>query len=148
MWQQEKKDSVIVNLALSLALATTPLVANLFVLAPAQAQSTSDVTTFPLPQTVEDGTKVRIDGSTSLVMINQSLKDTFEKQFSGTQVEVGVNGADAALKALLEGKIDIAAIARDLTPAEKAQGLEKVLLHREKIAIIVGANNPFQGSQN
>jgi phosphate transport system substrate-binding protein len=148
MWQQEKKDGVIVNLLLSLALATSGVVANLFVLAPTQAESKSDFTTFPLPQTLEDGIKVRIDGSASLVMINQSLKDTFENQFSGTQIEVGVNSADAdaALKALLEGKIDIAAIARDLTPAEKARGLEQVHLHREKIAIIVGANNPFQGS--
>ena len=148
MWQQEKKDGVIVNLVLSLALATSGVVANLFVLAPTQAELKSDFTTFPLPQTVEDGIKVRIDGSASLVMINQSLKDTFENQFSGTQIEVGVNSADAdaALKTLLEGKIDIAAIARDLTPAEKARGLEQVHLHREKIAIIVGANNPFPGS--
>ncbi|MGM3304792.1 substrate-binding domain-containing protein [Anabaena sp. WFMT] len=146
MWQEEKKDSVIIRLALSLALATTPLTANLLVSAPVLAESAPDVTTFPQPQTVENGTKVRIDGSINLGMINQSLKDNFEKQFSGTQVELGVNGTDAALKALLDGKIDIAAIARGLTPEEKLQGLEQVRLRREKIAIIVGANNPFQGS--
>ncbi|AFZ56986.1 DUF4912 domain-containing protein [Anabaena cylindrica FACHB-243] len=146
MWQEEKKDSVIIRLALSLALATTPLTANLLVSAPVSAESAPDVTTFPQPQTVENGTIVRIDGSINLAMINQSLKDNFEKQFSGTQVELGVNGTDAALKALLDGKIDIAAIARGLTPEEKLQGLEQVRLRREKIAIIVGANNPFQGS--
>ena len=148
MWQQEKKDGVIVNLVLSVALATSGVVANLFVLAPTQAESKSDFTIFPLPQTVEDGIKVQIDSSASLVMIKQSLKDTFENQFSGTQIQMGVNSADpdAAFKALLEGKVDIAAIARDLTPAEKARGLEQVHLHREKIAIIVGANNTFQGS--
>jgi phosphate transport system substrate-binding protein len=148
MWQQEKKDGVIVNLVLSVALATSGVVANLFVLAPTQAESKSDFTIFPLPQTVEDGIKVQIDSSASLVMIKQSLKDTFENQFSGTQIQMGVNSADpdAAFKALLEGKVDIAAIARDLTPTEKARGLEQVHLHREKIAIIVGANNTFQGS--
>ncbi|MBD2293595.1 substrate-binding domain-containing protein [Anabaena sphaerica FACHB-251] len=146
MWKQEKNDGVIVHLALSLALATTPLAANLLVSVPVLAELKSEVFTFPPPQTVERGTKVRIDGSMSLVMINQSLKDSFEKQFAGTQVEIGVNGTDAALKALLDGEIDIAAIARVLTPEEKSQGLEQVRLGREKIAIIVGANNPFQGS--
>ncbi|MFM5981811.1 MAG: substrate-binding domain-containing protein [Sphaerospermopsis kisseleviana] len=145
MWKQEKNDSIVLHLALSLALATTPLAANVLGSLPVLAESTTDVSTFPLPQTVENATRVRIDGSMSLVMINQSLKDSFEKQFSGTEVEIRVNGTDAALKALLDGEIDIAAIARGLTPAEKAQGLEQISLYREKIAIIVGANNPFQG---
>ncbi len=145
MWKQEKNDSIVLHLALSLALATTPLAANVLGSLPVLAESTTDVSTFPLPQIVENGTRVRIDGSMSLVMINQSLKDSFEKQFSGTEVEIRVNGTDAALKALLDGEIDIAAIARGLTPAEKAQGLEQISLYREKIAIIVGANNPFQG---
>ncbi len=146
----KKKDSVIVNLLLSLALATSGVVANLFILAATQPESKFDVTIFPLPQIVEDRTKVQIDGSRSLLMINQSLKDTFENQLSGTQIEVGVNGADAdtAFKPLLEDKIDIAAITGDLTPAEKAQGLEQVHLHREKIAIILCVNNFFQGSLN
>ncbi|MEA5577288.1 substrate-binding domain-containing protein [Anabaena sp. UHCC 0451] len=146
MWKQEKNDSVIVHLALSLALATTSLAANFLASVPVLAESTPNVLTFPLPQTVESGTKVRLDGSMSLIMINQSLKDNFEKQFSGTQVEIGVNGTDAAITALLDGKIDIAAIARQLTPAEKSQGLEQIRLHREKIAIIVGINNSFPGN--
>jgi phosphate transport system substrate-binding protein len=148
MQQQKKKDSVILSLGLSLALATTPVVANLFVSVPILAESTSasDHPSFPPPQTVESGTKIRIDGSVNLATINQSLKDKFEQKFSGTQVEVGVNGTDTALKALLDGKIDIAAIARGLTPEEKAQGLEQVRLRREKIAIIVGVNNPFSGN--
>jgi phosphate transport system substrate-binding protein len=145
MWQQEKKDSFIVNLALSLTLATVPMVANILISRPVLAESTTDVATFPLPQTVENGTTVRIDGSSSLVMINQNLKDDFEKMFSGTKVEVSVNGTEAALQGLLDGKIDIAAIARKLTPAEQAQGLEQLNLRREKIAIVVGANNPFKG---
>ncbi|WP_166507458.1 DUF4912 domain-containing protein [Nostoc sp. 106C] len=110
------------------------------------AQSATDAPSFPLPKTLENGTTVRIDGSSSLSAINQNLKQSFEKQFSGTKVEVAANGTDAALKALLEGKIDIAALGRGLTPQEQAQGLEQVRLHREKIAIIVGADNPFQGS--
>jgi phosphate transport system substrate-binding protein len=146
MWQQQKKDSAIVNLALSLALATTPMAVNLVVSAPVLAQSATETPAFPLPQTVENGATVRVDGSSSLALINQNLKQGFEQQFAGTKVEVANNGTDTALKALIEGNVDIVALGRGLTPEEKAQGLEQVRLHREKIAIIVGEENPFNGS--
>ncbi len=146
MWQQEKKDTSIVRLVLWVALATTPMAASLVVSAPMLAQSTPETPSFALPKTVQNGSTLRIDGSSTLGAINQSLKQSFEKQFVGTKVEVAANGTDTALKDLLDGKIDIVAMGRGLTPAEKAQGLEQVRLHREKIAIIVGADNPFKGS--
>jgi phosphate transport system substrate-binding protein len=146
MWQQEKKDSSIINLALLLAFATTPMAVALFMSMPVLAKSTTYTSFFPLPQTVEKGTIIRVDGSSDLMKINQSLKEDFEQQFYGTKIDIGVNGNEAALKALQDGKIDVAAITRKLTPEEKSQGLEQVILYREKIAIIVGVNNPFQGS--
>ncbi|BAY29490.1 hypothetical protein NIES2107_13330 [Nostoc carneum NIES-2107] len=146
MWQQEKKDSAIVRLALLLAIGTTPMAATLLVPTPIQAQSATDAPAFPVPKTLENGTTVRIDGSSSLSVINQNLKQSFEKQYSGSKVEVAANGTDAALKAVLEGKIDVAALGRGLTPQEQAKGLAQVRLYREKIAIIVGAENPFKGS--
>lgn len=146
MWQQEKKDSAIVRLALLLAIGTTPMAATLLVPTPIQAQSATDAPAFPMPKTLENGTTVRIDGSSSLSVINQNLKQSFEQQYSGSKVEVAANGTDAALKAVLEGKIDVAALGRGLTPQEQAKGLAQVRLYREKIAIIVGAENPFKGS--
>ncbi|MEH2263866.1 DUF4912 domain-containing protein [Nostoc sp.] len=146
MWQQEKKDTSIIRLVLWISLATTPMAASLLVLQPILAQSKPGSPAFTLPQTVQNGTTVRIDGSSSLGAINQSLKDSFEKQFPGTKVEVAANSTDTALKELLDGKIDIVAMGRGLTPAEKTQGLEQVRLRREKIAIVVGAENPFKGS--
>ncbi|MHC5723257.1 MAG: substrate-binding domain-containing protein [Nostoc sp.] len=146
MWQQEKKDTSIIRLVLWVALATTPMAATLVVSAPMLAKSKPEAPSFALPQTVQNGTTVRIDGSNSLAAINQRLKESFEKQFSGTKVEIAANGTGTALKNLLDGKIDIAAIGRGLTPAEKAQGLEQVRLRREKIAIVVGADNPFKQS--
>jgi phosphate transport system substrate-binding protein len=145
MWQKEKKDSSIVSLALVLALTSPAVTLSLFNCVQA-AQGATEDPSFPLPQTVENGTTVRIDGSSSMTPINQSLKESFEKQFSGTKVELAANGTDSALLALQDGKIDIATIARDLTPEEKAQGLEQVRVRREKIAIAVGASNPFKGS--
>ncbi|AUT01971.1 phosphate ABC transporter substrate-binding protein [Nostoc sp. CENA543] len=146
MWQQEKKDSGIVRLALLLALTTSPVATNLLVSASVLAQSGTETPSFPAPQTVASGTTLRIGDSSGFAAFNQNLQQSFQQQFAGTKVEVSANGTEAALKALLDGQIDIAAIGRGLTPQEKAQGLEQVRLHREKIAIIVGADNPFQGS--
>ncbi|MBD2664899.1 hypothetical protein B6N60_01032 [Richelia sinica FACHB-800] len=145
MWQQEKKESAIASLALWLALATSPITANLLVVEPTLAQS-KEAANFPLPASVENGTIVKLEGSASWAAINQSLKENFEKEFSKAKVDVGVNNTADALKAVLDGKIDIAAIARPLTAEEKAQGLEQIRIKREKIAIIVGTNNPFKDS--
>jgi phosphate transport system substrate-binding protein len=145
MWQQQKKDSVIINLALLMSITTSPMVANFLISAPVQAESQTYTPAYSLPQTVENGTIVKIDGSANFVTLNQTLKESFEKQFSGTQVEVAINGNEEALKAILDGKVDLASLGRRLTPEEKAQGLQQILVRREKIAIIVSNNNPFQG---
>ncbi|WP_228048950.1 DUF4912 domain-containing protein [Nodularia sp. LEGE 06071] len=146
MWQQEKKDSAIVSLALLLSFATTPMAVPLFVPTPVLAQSATDADSFPLPETVEDGTTVRIDGSMSLAAINQSLKQRFEQEFSGTSVEVAANGTNEAISALLDERVDLVAIARGLTPEEQTQGLAQEQFYQENIAIIVSTDNPFQGS--
>lgn len=145
MWQQQKKDSVIINLALLMSMTTSPMVASFLISAPVQAESQTHTPAFSLPRTVENGTIVKIDGSANFLTLNQTLKNSFEKQFSGTQVEVAINGNEEALKAILDGKVDLAALGRGLTPEEKAQGLQQILVRREKIAIIVSNHNPFQG---
>jgi ABC-type phosphate transport system substrate-binding protein len=81
-----------------------------------------------------------------MAVINATLKQRFEQQYAGTTVELASNGTDAALKSLLAGEVDLAAVGRPLSEAEKAQGLVEVPISREKIAIIVGPNNPFNGS--
>ncbi len=146
MWQKENKDNSIFNLALLFALATIPTAGTLTILQSALAQSATHV---PLPSvltTVPTGTAVRIDGSRSMAAINQTLKQRFEKQSSGTTVDVAASGTDTALKALQDGTIDLAAISRELTPEEKAKGFEQILLRRDKIAIVVSKENPFKGS--
>jgi ABC-type phosphate transport system substrate-binding protein len=110
------------------------------------AQSPVVAPSFPLPTAVAPGTTVKIDGSSSLEVTNQNLKQLFETQFPGTTVQLNVQGTDAALKAVLEGQIDVAAIGRALTPEEQAQGLVASPIRREKIAIIIGPDNPFTGN--
>ncbi|MTJ48714.1 substrate-binding domain-containing protein [Dolichospermum sp. UHCC 0259] len=143
MWQQQQKDSVIIKLALLMAIATSPMVANFLIPLPIQAESKSKTPDFPLPKTVENGTVVKVDGSPNVLLVNQRLKENFETQFSGTKVEIEANGNEDAVKAVLDGKADVASLGRKLTPEEKAQGLKQVLVRREKIAIVVGMNNPF-----
>ncbi len=146
MWYKHNNKNPIVNLALLLALASTPVMTNLFKSDYVLAQSRSGTPSFPLPTAVPNGTKIRMDASRSMIWANEALKEGFEKKYSGTTVEITNNGTDEALQALQEGKIDIAAIARRLTPKEEKQGLAEQLLRREKIAIIVGKDNPFKGN--
>ena len=142
----EKKDnSMIMALLAAIVAASQPLTIP-FVADPGLAQTGANSPTVPLPTAIPAGTTVRIDGSSSMATANQALKQRFETQFPGTRVTLGYDGTPAALQAVLDGKTDIAAIGRTLTSSEKAQGLVAVPLSREKIAIVVGPNNPFNGS--
>ena len=111
----------------------------------AQASNrTAPSSTFTPPTTVANGTIVRIDGSTSMVQINQSLKRGFETQFSGTTVKTQAGGTDKGIQAVQAGTADIAAISRPLTSQEQSQGLAAVPVTKDAIAIVVGEKNPFR----
>ncbi len=100
--------------------------------------------TFPFPASVPPGTTVRIDGSTSMVTINQNLKRGFERLFPGSSVLTTANGTDRGIQALTTNSADIAAISRPLTSAEQNQGLVAVPIARDQIAIVVGKDNPYR----
>ncbi|MBD1858790.1 DUF4912 domain-containing protein [Leptolyngbya sp. FACHB-1624] len=102
-------------------------------------------TSFPFPSSVPSGTTIQIDGSSSMVTINQALKQRFEQQFSGSTINLNYSGTPAGLQALRDGKIDLAAIGRPLTASERQEGLVPVALERGKIAIITSPDNPFKG---
>lgn len=98
---------------------------------------------FPAPQSVPNGTTVRIDGSTSMVTINQNLKRGFESKFPGTNIVTGARGSSNGIQALINGTVDIAAVSRPLNQQEQSQGLVAVPIANDAIAIIVGSNNSF-----
>ena len=100
-------------------------------------------TLFPLPTLVPGGVVVRIDGSTSMVRINQSLKNSFEGEFPGTIVATQASGSSKGIQALLEGKVDLAASSRSLKPQEESQGLVAVPVATDAIAIVIGIANPL-----
>ena len=141
-----KENASVMGLAVLLALviAPAPLAISLSAAA-ALAQTSNPNVTFPLPESAPSGMKIRINGSSSMVFINQALAQRFENQFPATETVSNYTETKAALQALLEDQIDLAAISRLLTAAEKAQGLVSVPLTRHKIAMIVGVDNPFKG---
>ncbi|MDF5716610.1 MAG: DUF4912 domain-containing protein [Rhizonema sp. NSF051] len=107
----------------------------------AQSQTPSPI---PLPTSLPSGTTVKVDGSSSMKVINEALSKQFEQKYAGTKVDLASNGTDKALAAIQRGDINIAAVGRPLTNQEKAKGLVATPVSREKIAIIVGSDNPFQ----
>ena len=110
------------------------------------AQQTATESSFPLLDKLPQGSTVKISGSENVEKISNSLKDKFEATYPGSAVEVNSTTSDAALTAVKNNNVDLAAISRPLTDTEKAQGLKTVTLNREKIAIIVGADNPYNGN--
>ncbi len=107
----------------------------------AQSQSPSPI---PLPESLPNGTTVKVDGSSSMRVINEALRKRFEQKYPGTKVDLASGGTDGALAALQRGDINLAAVGRPLTTQEKDQGLVFIPISREKIAIIVGSDNPLK----
>ncbi|MGK7933531.1 MAG: phosphate ABC transporter substrate-binding protein [Microcystaceae cyanobacterium] len=111
---------------------------------PPSVQPVPNSSNFSLPSQVAAGTTVNINGSTSMVLINEALKNGFTSRFSGTVVNTNAQGTDKGILALLTGKIDIAATSRPLSPEEKSQGLAAVPISPDVIAIVTGKDNPFR----
>ena len=102
--------------------------------------------TFELPDSVPSGMTLRVQSSPNMGTTAQELQKQFEAAYDGTDVDVEVTSSDDAITALLDGDIDLAAIGRPLTDQEMERGLTPVSLEREKIAIIIGPDNPFNGN--
>jgi phosphate transport system substrate-binding protein len=100
---------------------------------------------FEPPKTVPAGTILKIGGATSLAQINQALKVGFEKKFPGVSAIPQASSSSQGLTDLAAGSIDITGISRELTAAEKSQGLVSVpIVSQDKIAIVVGINNALR----
>jgi len=99
---------------------------------------------FPPQQSVPAGTTITIDGSTSMVLINQALKAAFLQAYPGTVVNTSATGSDNGIQALLGGSVTLAALSRPLTAEEQQRGLVAVPVAQDRIAIVVGIDNPFR----
>jgi phosphate transport system substrate-binding protein len=107
--------------------------------------SPQEVVSFAPPTSIPSGTTIRINGSTSMVQINQALKAALTGKFPSVKVLTNAQGSDKGLEEVAKGAIDIAAVSRPLTEAERGQGLASSPIVRDAIAIVVGVKNPFAG---
>jgi phosphate transport system substrate-binding protein len=107
-------------------------------------QSAEITSAFEIPAALPGGTTIKIGGATSMVQINRALKTAFEKKFSGVQAVTVASSSDKGLIDLAAGNIDIAGISRELTEAEKSQGLVAVTVAKDKIAIVIGNDNALR----
>ncbi|MBE9101235.1 DUF4912 domain-containing protein [Vacuolonema iberomarrocanum] len=135
------------SLALSVAIAAPLTLVTTLTAEPLRLLAqTSEPSPVPTPFSVPEGSRVRVDGSESLEVVNEELQQRYEGSFEGAEVTLATNGTPAALQALRDGEIDIATIGRTITNPEAAEGFQAIALSREKIAIIVGSDNPFNGN--
>jgi hypothetical protein len=79
---------------------------------------------------------IALSDQTRLGPYSVLLKDAFEASRAAQTLQL--NESETAL--------DLVAMGRSLTPEEKNQGLQQQLVTREKIALIIDADNPFQGT--
>lgn len=104
----------------------------------------NDTPAINFPTNVASGTTVNVNGSTSMVQINQAIKKGFETEFPGTAIATNAQGTEVGIELLQDGKIDVAAISRPLTEQEKATGINAVPIAKDALAIVVGVDNPFR----
>jgi phosphate transport system substrate-binding protein len=108
-------------------------------------QNSATKVAFDVPTALPSGTILKIGGATSLAQIDQSLKIGFEQKFPGVQAQFKTSSSSQGVTDLASGSIDISGISRELTAAEKAQGLVSVpIVTEDKIAIVVGIENALR----
>jgi ABC-type phosphate transport system substrate-binding protein len=139
-----RKTASAIAIAALFACAIPPKSAASLLMAPVIAQTAPS---FSVPDSVAKGTKLTVASSSdNMNAISKTLGQGFEKQYSGKVDITTASDANKAIEEVLNGNVDLAAISRPLSEAEKKKGLIEVPARREKIAIIVGKDNPFAQS--
>ncbi|NEQ43320.1 MAG: tetratricopeptide repeat protein [Leptolyngbya sp. SIOISBB] len=117
--------------------------------APTSPETTAGDATAPVFKAPADGlaagASLTIEGSSSMSTITRSLVQAFEQKYPNASVTVVEQPSEIALQNLQAGKAELVAIGRTLTDEQKAAGFIPVSVSREKIAVIIGADNPFTG---
>jgi phosphate transport system substrate-binding protein len=103
----------------------------------------SRVTTSPeskLPTLIE----VRVGGSTSMARMTRYLSERASSYSTNMSISYFQKGSDEGMKELRNGKVDVAALSRELTDSEKQEGLIAVYIAEDPIAVVVGKYNPIE----
>ncbi len=90
--------------------------------------------------TQQNNKKIRIAGSTTLSSITNVWKELFEEENPNIEIEYEGIGSNIGIKLLLDNKIDIASISRELTKEEKKY-TNNIEVGRDALAIVVNKQN-------
>lgn len=115
---------------------------------PSQASPASSISPQVLQElqsALNNGT-LRLAGPDSTSGYTKDILQNMQAGFPSTKVDTIESPHAAAINDVQQGKVDLAALGRNLTDAEKQQGLRAYILPRRKVAIIVGKDNSFTGS--
>lgn len=113
--------------------------------ASALAEEALEAPVFPIPDQLPANATLTLDGASSMVLVNQGFQQRMLERFPDLTIQLNTSDANTALENLRRGEADVVALGRRLTEEERAQGLVEVPISREKIALIVGPQNPFSG---
>jgi len=98
------------------------------------SQSTaSGKSRFIMPVLVPQGISVTINGSAELNQINRALRKSFHQQYPGTIITTYDDGATVGIDLLYAREIDLAALDRPLSQAEKAAGLMEIGIYQSQL---------------
>ncbi len=102
-------------------------------------------TSLPDPQVLT------IDGSVTLVALIKQFQLAYSQVNPALPTTYGVpdgkpNGSNQGIQNLLKGDVVMAVSSRPISGSELQAGLQAIPFGRDAIAVVVGINNPFQGS--
>jgi phosphate transport system substrate-binding protein len=83
------------------------------------------------------------------VLVNPNIPITYGFDINGQPndgEDVRPTGSSSGLKNLIDGKVLMVATSRPLKPDEAKAGIKVIPIARDAIAVVVGKDNPFQGS--
>ena len=86
---------------------------------------------------------IRIEGSTSMEAMINSLAEDYEKENPNAEIEVKATDSSRGLTAAISGSCDLAMSSRELKDYE-AELLETKSIGRDAIAIVVNKENPVE----
>ena len=92
-----------------------------------------------------------LDGSVTLVALIKQFQLAYSQINPALPTTYGVpdgkpNGSNQGIQNLLKNEVVVAVSSRPISGSELQAGLQAVPFARDAIAIVVGTNNPFQGS--
>jgi phosphate transport system substrate-binding protein len=84
-----------------------------------------------------------ISGSTTVLPIADKAATEFKTIYPGLTVTVTGGGSGVGISAVSQGTVDIGMSSRDLQPSEEGKGLDKYIIAKDGIAIIVNPQNNY-----